>query len=201
MPPQPVIPKWIRTVLHVTHETSAMMFPINFQYTGGASSISESLLSDLNNHVLANLIPGIQALMSNSYVYTNLDSTDRSIVGGAYSNLVLAITGGITTGDPLPSNCADVISWRTGLSGRSNRGRTYTFGATDAQATGSIWTSGYTTLVGNLAASLVAYVGPLTCPVTTAVASVKDLEMKPITGYIIDSFVDSQRRRLPGRGG
>lgn len=113
---------------------------------------------------------------------------------------------GAQTGANVPQNVAAVISFITGQRGRSYRGRNYIPGIpVDAQPTTGVMTSTFANGI------LTAYAGladvesatGLThavlsrfhnkAPRTTGVAT-------PVTGYVVNFNLDSQRRRLPGRG-
>jgi hypothetical protein len=114
---------------------------------------------------------------------------------------------------PLPNNNSLTVSFRTALRGRSFRGRNYIVGIVQDQlaganilsdATVTAWQDGYNALKA-MAADLglqwvvvsrfsgvdgdgkpIPRVAGVTTPVTTAI--------------VVDNVVDSQRRRLPGRG-
>lgn len=114
---------------------------------------------------------------------------------------------GAATGDSLPNNVALALSLRTGLTGRSARGRWFWYGFVEGQVDASrvnpttvgILQGAMTQLLTDISAlgyqwSIVSFRtnnaprvgGPVYFPVTDIV--------------IVDSVVDSQRRRLPGRG-
>lgn len=122
-----------------------------------------------------------------------------------------------TTGDlslaPLPSNVTLTVSFRTASRGRSFRGRNYVVGMIKDQTTGAnavdaptvaSWISAYEELPTVAAGESVVWVVvsrfsgvdgdgdpiPRVAGVTTPINSV----------VIVDNVVDSQRRRLPGRG-
>lgn len=121
---------------------------------------------------------------------------------------------GTMTGDPEAGNVTLVVSFRTGLSGRSYRGRNYSVGMTKEQQTGGTATVtyrndlqlAYAALPGYLedanAFTWVVYsqfsgVNPTTgdpIPRATGLAT-------PITAVVVtDDRTDSQRRRLRARG-
>lgn len=115
---------------------------------------------------------------------------------------------GTRGGTALPNNVAIAVKWITGLSGRSFRGRTYHQGLSSSDIlSGSSNVMDPTALgalqVGYQALISVAFTngGQLVvvskthdkAPRATGVAT-------PIIGCTIDSTLDSQRRRLPGRG-
>lgn len=114
---------------------------------------------------------------------------------------------------PLPNNVSLTVSFRTGLRGRSFRGRNYVIGLVkDQTVTANTFASSllttfqaaYTALLAVASAESVSWVVvsrfsgvdgaghpiPRAAGVTTPVTSV----------VIVDDVVDSQRRRLPGRG-
>jgi len=112
---------------------------------------------------------------------------------------------GTITSPILPLNCAAVISWKTALRGRSYRGRTYHVGLTESTVDNSTINS---TMRGGLVTAYLALLAVFVAddlqpvivsryhdlaPRTTGVATA-------ITSLACDDTVDSQRRRLPGRG-
>jgi hypothetical protein len=117
----------------------------------------------------------------------------------------LPLTGGATGATPFPNHVTFAVKWGTAFRGRSYRGRTYHLGLTENSVTGNtiggaslttflaaygalieaLSTAGYELVV----ASKFHNKGPRTLGVAT-----------PVLSCSIDPTVDSQRRRLPGRG-
>jgi hypothetical protein len=114
---------------------------------------------------------------------------------------------GLLAGDSLPNNVSIAVSLRSGLTGRSARGRWFWYGITEGQVDANTMNVAAISIIDAAITNLrediiglgfqwviVSYVangaprpgGPVYFIVTT------------IT--IVDSTVDSQRRRLPGRG-
>lgn len=113
---------------------------------------------------------------------------------------------GLIASPMMPNNVTVAIKWGTGLTGRSFRGRTYHLGLTEGQCVNSsvdsafappilsgynalpalMTTNGYTLVV----ASRYSNNAPRTVGVTTAI----------LNAAYADTTIDSQRRRLPGRG-
>jgi hypothetical protein len=106
----------------------------------------------------------------------------------------------------LPNNVALAVKWTTGLVGRSRRGRTYHMGLTEIQVTGN-----------TVDPSAVAALLDMYLDLKTAIESVSGNVMvvlsrwshnvlrdegigTPILNVSVDNTIDSQRRRLPGRG-
>ena len=122
-------------------------------------------------------------------------------------------TFGTNTPNIVPGNVTLSVSFRTAQRGRSFRGRNYVVGLTEDQIAGNdvvagvttTWQAAYFELIAVavgagwvwIVASRFSGVDPVTgdpIPRASGVTS-------PITSVIVvDSFVDSQRRRLSGRG-
>lgn len=132
---------------------------------------------------------------------------DIAVEGGAEVTDISAAgeTGSIIT-QTAPSNCCACVSFRTGQSGRSYRGRSYISGipisyvlenVLDSAAAIDIIDS-YNTLAANLSAIDMQHV-----VVSRYNAGAPRLEgvATPVTTYLFaDLDIDSQRRRLNGRG-
>jgi hypothetical protein len=106
-----------------------------------------------------------------------------------------------TSGDAAeePANVSLTMSWRTGLAGRKYRGRNYIpgIGTTDVTTLDTI-NSTAATRIASIAAQLLA--GILTAGFQFVVFHVADNTVTEITDFVIEAILDSQRRRLPGRG-
>lgn len=112
---------------------------------------------------------------------------------------------GQLTSPSMPSGTTVAVSWRTGLSGRSFRGRTFHVGLVEGQVVGNeIDGTTHSTLIGayvQLVTDLATESKPLVvasrfannAPRVVGVATI-------VTSCLIDVFIDSQRRRLAGRG-
>lgn len=113
--------------------------------------------------------------------------------------------GGVSVGAALPNNVSLVVKWLTGSRGRSYRGRTYIVGI---PASGVLNNNATTEFSGVMSTAMGALMTVLSERVWSLVV-VSYCNAKawrtvgvatPISGYAIDSVLDSQRRRLPGRG-
>lgn len=144
------------------------------------------------------------AHISLSYVeVTDLSPAPRAteIVGGAPAN-----TGAIAA-DPLPNSVAIVISVQTAQRGRSYRGRIYICGLVETQVSGNYIDASLATALDTYYTQLVAYtpggssvayeLGVLSYYSGGAVRAVPIFT--PATAVNIETRVDTQRRRLPGR--
>lgn len=122
---------------------------------------------------------------------------ETEVPGGANGNQTI---------DSLPGNVAFAVSLRTGLSGRSRRGRIYISGLPENGVTGNTLTGPYR---GGLTAAVRGLIDDLVADelLPVIVSYVTGGEYRPV-GLVnrilsvvsTDGVVDSQRRRLTGRG-
>lgn len=125
-------------------------------------------------------------------------------------------TVSVTTGLPdvgqvanpaLPGNVALAVSFRTAGRGRSSRGRNFVPGIHESAVSGSHTTGSFRTAIEDSYQNLIG-AGALSLGFQWAVVSRitggaprTAALVQPVTSaVVIDNVVDSQRRRLPGRG-
>lgn len=136
----------------------------------------------------------------------------RDIAVPSGQELIFTVTpaiSGINASAPLPNNCTIATAFRTGVAGRSNRGRSYWIGMTQSMVSannvvGSIetailadYTALKTALAGNgtplVVLSKYSGTGPTGKPLPRGSGVTT-----PVISFSMDDTVDSQRRRLPG---
>lgn len=166
------------------------------------ATVTNAILDVLENWLEVNMMPGT----SEDLQATTLTGRDlTTITGGLVERpLTVPIDGGVAS-PALPNNVALCCTLLTDLAGRSFRGRSYMPGIPEslvtlseispAQATSygvnyialvdDMSTAGFELVVTSFQAGL--------APRTTAVST-------PIVAVGFNTTVDSQRRRLPGRG-
>lgn len=118
-----------------------------------------------------------------------------------YENVLTTPVAGGQTGATLPSNIAACVSFRTGLRGRSYRGRNYLWGLTEPLVTDNViqegWRNGVigayqqidTDVCDTDQAHVVVSRFQLGNPLVNGIAT-------DVINYVMDSRVDTQRRRL-----
>lgn len=110
--------------------------------------------------------------------------------------------------DILPNNVTLATKFLSGHAGRSWRGRVYNIGLYGSQVTGQAVSS---VTAGNISSNWASFFGYLTDFTDNAsghvvVSYCHDGEWRevaqttPVTSYVTEVFIDSQRRRLTGRG-
>lgn len=148
----------------------------------------------------------LKALVPVNISLVNTIGTDLTTQNGlrVEESTGLPLTG-TEAGSPYPNNVALAIKWLTNSRGRSFRGRTYHVGLSSNNVSQNTVTgahanaleAAYGQLITDLAAAsyTLVVVSRYTnnMPRSNGVAT-------PITGLSVNTTVDSQRRRLPGRG-
>lgn len=194
----------------------------NIRYLQGGQQIQNSiyfqlgtpwtplLLSSLAGNVRAewitHVMPTLSAGVSLVDVHTVDISDDTGPVGDATGAVV---PGGVTDTNPLPNHVTFAIKFTTSARGPGARGRIYLPGPSDAGVTGNTLTIGY---AEDLRDGVAAACGAIETGVGAGCIHVVPHRFeggvplsvglaRGVTGYgFTDLVVDSQRRRLPGRG-
>lgn len=136
------------------------------------------------------------------------DARDLTTASGAFhSEPCVGACQGTALDVALPNNVTAAVKWTTGLAGRSQRGRTYHIGLTEAAVVGdNLIESARATLqtaYNELIATINALGGTYDLVVVSRVTNGLPRpvgQTTPITSAQLDNSVDSQRRRLIGRG-
>lgn len=172
-------------------------------YTPDGGPIPPSDLSLIAATAAQGWFDEILPLLSNSYVATEVFVRDLTIQNGniATDTTIAGSVGG-RVGNGLPGNIAFCVSLRTGVAGRSFRGRMYLVGLDEADVTQNV-------LSGAVATSLVAGVDNLRGVLASinyflCIASRFSNGVQrtvgvftPVTNVLaVDNRVDTQRRRL-----
>lgn len=170
-------------------------------------ALTPTLLNELAVKVLALWTTNVKPLLINTISLTAVKVTDLTTQIGPVVQYATGLpAAGTQTGDSLPNNCALVVTKRTLLRGRSYRGRIYHPGIPEAQCAGNTVTNAFVTQIVN------AYATMLTFTTTGASwdmvvmsrynnnAPRAEADSNQVTTLTSDGLIDSQRRRLPGRG-
>jgi len=106
----------------------------------------------------------------------------------------------------LPNSVTAAYSWRTGLAGRSFRGRSFIPGLQEGQVTANALTPAAVTAYTNAWEQLRTVGGSegwemvVVSTVSGGAPRVTGIATPVTSSFFADNTVDSQRRRLPGRG-
>lgn len=178
----------------------------NTLYFLGAAAWDATTLTALGGELVAWWNTNIKSLVCTNTALSRvrLTSLESQSAPGIEYTTGLPITGTGATAC-MPNNVSAAIAFITALRGRSYRGRNYVIGLQEGQVVGNL-------LDASVAAAYVAAYAALDTAVTANsgqhVVVSRQLNNVPrvtgvatiVTAYSMERVIDSQRRRLPGRG-
>jgi len=146
------------------------------------------------------------ALMSDNLILDDVTVTGLTLVNDFQDVESLGAAPGTASGSPLPANNSLVATLRSALTGRSARGRIYTFptGTGNVASTGGdLYTNAYATNVGILWADMRTAINQdgwtqvILSRFTGGVERLAGVGFTVTTVEVRNDVADSQRRRLP----
>jgi hypothetical protein len=183
-----------QTILNVYHA---------FIGTGWTTILLNDLAIDVRNYIEGTMLPS----MSNGVQLQDVTVTDIGSEAGGQVIVPPSGAGfGGTESEQLPNNVTLAVKWLTAIRGRSFRGRTYHIGLTESEVTKNRVNAAF------LAALVTQYTGLKNVITDDPIRQMcvlsrfhlgaprEEAICTPINALAIDGTVDSQRRRLPGRG-
>jgi len=186
--PLPVIADVFRCAFEWEH-VGTNQSAVNVMHFSGPGKTAANVQTALLAHVDARMFAPVRNSCDvKNATITPLDGSTASLVTGPMAGWV----GGATTGDTIPGTSA-VVSLRSALRGRSNRGRVFLpFISESAQADGL--------LVGGYITDLLAGWGAFATAMAAAgialgIASYKNANWHQATTVLIDTRCGTQRRR------
>lgn len=165
-------------------------------------------LQSLADVAITTWVANVRPWCGNTLSLTSVVATDLQSQSGASITRAGGLpSAGTQTGDVLPNNCALVVTKRTQNRGRSFRGRIYHPAIPEAQISGNSPSGAYVTGVVNGWNAFLALTiaGPLTAQLVVVSRFTNNSPRvtgitTPVISLTSDGVMDSQRRRLPGRG-
>ena len=169
--------------------------------------ITFSTLLSLGGDILSWLSSQIAPLVTSDVAFRKIVLRDLSLVDGASAEMTGLGVSGSADLPTLPNNVAYVMSLRTGISGRSFRGRAYMFGIPESVVVNNDVDIVYTDAAVAAWSALITTGAIGTTYLWSVLSRRNGGSLRPeglgfaITQVtVVDTVVDSQRRRLPGRG-
>ena len=165
----------------LTNETDALAFANLFRTT---------LTSQFQNACTNELTLDRVHVKSHNLTFPNVEAISLFPPG----------TGGVITGDSSPGGVTLAVKLLTGIMGRRNRGRQFWPGIAEVHTDGNLATS---TFMNNLSQIFTRHLLGWSVngiDFLPAVVSRTYLLIRVLTGFSMDQFIDSQRRRLSNRG-
>jgi hypothetical protein len=151
---------------------------------------------------VSNIIP----IQSRDVMITKVIGTDLTAEASFTTETAPNVAGSVAA-DAVPQNVTSAIAFRTGFSGRSKRGRMFWIGHVKGNMVGDTLTS---TAVTNILAGVNNFIADLEAAIPTLTHVVVSYchegawrlagDKTLIKDYTLDPTIDSQRRRLAGRG-
>jgi len=179
----------------------------NVVYAERTSAWTTTQLADVGQEVISWWATNMAPSLTNRVVLLEVFCTDLTTqTSPAVSSVPASVTDGAINSEALPNNCAITMSFRTASRGRSARGRNYLAGFASASVSGNIVDSAlladFVTAYELLdAAFSVADAVHVVVSRRHNKANRSTAVMFPVTTYLfVDNIIDSQRKRLPGRG-
>lgn len=181
----------------------------NTLYFQRSGAITPTLLEELAEAVFDWWVANLQAVQGAHVTLREVYAVDlTSATSPTATYAETPNPAGSYTGTPLPNNVTLAVSFRTVGRGRSSRGRNYAVGLTEtalSSTLGQTVQSTYATALVDGYRALAAAIPAGWSHVIVSfwedgVARSEGLPI-PVTSILITDFtIDSQRRRLPGRG-
>jgi len=154
---------------------------------------------DLGNQWLTDVFPTYQLFLSNRIVLALI--TIRPVPPALETaDITVGVSGLHGAGDIVPLSDSPIVSWRTGLVGRSRRGRVYLPPPQESVQDAGNLSLPYITLIDNWA-SINLQLLELGIPQWQQVVYSPTINIStPITAWIVNNNMGDQRRRRQGVG-
>lgn len=203
MPFQPV-PDTAKVAVVATYLVSDVVNTFHFKRSG---SWGASELEDLVGAVAAAWVASVMPSLSANMALRRIESRGLRSDGDVAVEFVFSpVVSGGRGGDSLPGSIAFAVTHLTGLAGRSYRGRTFFGGLAEADVSGDLLDAGRADALRNglesvrQQASAQGWTMVVVSRTNNRTPRAQGLTI-PVTGFRWrDRIVDSQRRRLTGRG-
>lgn len=151
---------------------------------------------------------GVLPLLNESYLFGVVRARDLTTANGFVAESQFALTPGGVSGEAAPNNCTMSVSFRAAFAGRNFRGRNYIPCLTNSQVTGNVIDSGfindirtqYEELITGGGTTPAGWIWVVVSRFLNGLPRAAGVFNEIFSVIVVDNIVDSQRRRLPGRG-
>jgi len=205
-PPQPFIPALDTAKLEMRYLLFGQNV-LNVHYFRREGGWSQTSLTDLVVQAESAWNTYLRPLQATGLELVEIYARNVETQAAEEATNPVGLTGQVVQG-LVPNNVSLAVSFRTGLTGRSNRGRMYWLGLTEEQVANSEVISTHVDNIHNGVEAFFAEFNELPTEAQHVVVSYcansqwrQTASVRPVLDYlIVDPTVDSQRRRLPHRG-
>jgi hypothetical protein len=177
-------------------------------FTNTTPGITLGELGDLADAIRAWYVSSMLTLLSSAFSLERVHARDLTDQFSFAVDVNAGPSSGSSGGAFVPNNVAPCISFRTGTAGRSGRGRNYIPGVPQPVVDGNTLTPGFIADAQAAYGSLLpgegmvpaGWVWVVVSRYTGGAPRPAGIATPVLTALFTDNIVDSQRRRLPGRG-
>lgn len=167
-----------------------------------SGSIEATDLTDLTTVLLGFDSTGLDNIRSQDVSLVQIDTRDLSAQDSFINSFPVTGHPGVTVSPAMPNNVTFAVAFRSGLAGRSYRGRNYLVGVAESQVVGNVAASGY---IADVVGVYQTLPGLVAAAGFTHVVVSKFSDGAPrlsgvwteVVQYTCNNVVDSQKRRLP----
>lgn len=198
------LPNGVKVAMEFTKDGQLI---VNVYHITTTLPLISANLTAIANAFLTWWTTDLRTVQSSALVLSRIRALDVSVEDGAEGIVIPSSNqAGAIAGTDAPNNVALVVTHLTGRTGRSFKGRTYLAGVPSASVAGSTYNGAAVAAIAteftDLPTRLAAVSG------THVVASYFNNGVKrpiavasTVTAYRVNDIIDTQRRRVPGRGG
>lgn len=196
-------PDTARVNMKYTSNGQKVQNVLYFQKAGGWDSAG---LTDLVAAVSARWDQIIKPVQNNGISLDTIEAVDAETEGGIGATTTVGVAGGNSGGALAPNNVTLVTKFSSNLTGRSHRGRVYFIGLGKDMISGNQAASGVSDGINTMWSDFFLAVETDTDSehVIVSYCHLKawrtTAEVTQVTNYSTENNLDSQRRRLTGRG-
>lgn len=204
--PLPFVPNGAKATIHMVWDGQECINDLWF--IGPDANPTPTDMASLAGLLLSWYTTDMLPNLSNTLTLSKVRVKDMSQADGPIIEQFGVGDAGASGSEPVPNNVDPVITFRSTVGGRSGHGRNYVPGTPGAVVTGNIIepdfiaavTGAYQALIGGGASDPTPFVWSVVSYFSANAVRPTPLSFPIVSVGFTDNIVDSQRRRLPGRG-
>lgn len=195
-----LIDSWVALELVCILDSQTVETVFNYQATPALTTEGEAIALATNWMTIMTPLLVAAGSAQLTFDHINVRAKNKTLPNVTITRLFPPGTVGATGGDASPGNATLAVKQMTGRSGKSYRGRNFWPGLAEGQTIGNQVISALITALSIIfTRNLTGFVGVVGTYIP-CVPSRKLLQLHNIVAFSMDKFIDSQRRRLTGRG-
>ncbi|HMC75206.1 MAG TPA: hypothetical protein VKG87_12960 [Terriglobales bacterium] len=204
--PLPPVPNAAKVTIHGIWDSQQTITDLWF--IGPDANPSPAQMTTLGNLVATWLTDWFLGPLCTAYAVQKVRVKDMSQVDGPLIEVFTPDASGGVSSEPVPNNVDPAITFRSSVGGRSGHGRVYIPGTPNSEVTLNTVSNTFIGLMTDAFAQFLPagatdptpFVWSVVSYFTAGAPRVTPFSFPIINVGFTDNIVDSQRRRLPGRG-